>query len=61
MCQINENFICSCFVQPGSGPTVQVKCIPGKDLTPDKHTKNVPGPLFAHYIKELVNESCGAA
>ena len=34
---------------------LRVKWMSGKDLTPDMHTKNVPGPLFAHYSKELVS------
>ena len=33
---------------------VRVKWMSGKNLTPDMHTKNVPGALFAHYSKELI-------
>jgi hypothetical protein len=34
---------------------LRVKWMSGKDLTPDMHTKNIHGPLFAHYSKELVS------
>ena len=34
---------------------LQVKWMSGKDLTPDMHTKNVPGSLYVHYSKEMVS------